>query len=241
MRYVPEIEGIIDRRILINFRVDKNVLENYLPYPFKPKTVKGKGVAGICLIRLKNIRPKGFPAFLGISSENGAHRIAVEWNENGKTKEGVFIPRRDTSSRINAFAGGRLFPGTHHLSNYSVKESDGKYFVKFENKDGTYLQIEAKKSINFSTNSIFDKLEEASEFFERGSLGYTPNKEEKCFDGIELNIHNWEVTPMEVQSVKSSFFEDNTTFPEGSYEFDNALLMEGIKHEWKKSHIKNWI
>jgi len=30
-----------------------------------------------CLIRLKDIRPRFFPSFLGISSENAAHRIAV--------------------------------------------------------------------------------------------------------------------------------------------------------------------
>ena len=91
---IPKIKGIIDRRILINYQIDQNVLENYLPKPFRPKLVKGKGVAGICLIRLKEIRPKGLPKQFGISSENGAHRIAVEWTENGIIKEGVYIPRR---------------------------------------------------------------------------------------------------------------------------------------------------
>jgi len=74
---IPKIKGIIDRRILINYQVDREVLGNFLPKPFKPKLVNGKGIAGICLIRLKEIRPKGLPKFMGISSENGAHRIAV--------------------------------------------------------------------------------------------------------------------------------------------------------------------
>ena len=99
---IPKIKGIIDRRVLINYQVDKKVLETYLPKPFSPTLVKGKGIAGICLIRLKEIRPKGLPKYLGISSENGAHRIAVEWIENGEKKEGVYIPRRDTSSKLNS-------------------------------------------------------------------------------------------------------------------------------------------
>ena len=57
--------------------------------PFRPKLVKGKGIAGICLIRLKQIRPRFVPSFLGISSGNAAHRIAVEWDEHGETKPGV--------------------------------------------------------------------------------------------------------------------------------------------------------
>jgi len=110
---IPKIRGIIDRRILINYQIEKEALENYLPKPFRPKLVEGKGIAGICLIRLKEIRPKGLPRQIGISSENGAHRIAVEWNDNDEIKEGVYIPRRDTSSRLNSWAGGTIFPGVH--------------------------------------------------------------------------------------------------------------------------------
>src|ERR1700692_2401811 len=98
---IPVIRGIIDRRILVNFRVDPDVLARIVPAPFRPKLVKGAGMAGVCLIRLKGIRPRVVPAVMGISSENAAHRIAVEWDQGGETKEGVFIPRRDTSSRLN--------------------------------------------------------------------------------------------------------------------------------------------
>src|SRR5689334_15935739 len=105
---LPTIHGFIDRRILVNFTVDPDVVHKIIPEPFKPKVYKGKAIVGICLIRLKSIKPKGLPDFLGISSENGAHRIAVEWDEEGETKEGVYIPRRDTSLRLNTVVGGRL-------------------------------------------------------------------------------------------------------------------------------------
>jgi uncharacterized protein YqjF (DUF2071 family) len=102
----PAMRGIIDRRILANFRIDPELLANVLPSPFRPKLVNGKGIAGICLIRLKQIRPRFVPAFMGIWSENAAHRIAVEWDQYGEAKEGVCIPRRDTSSRLNTLVGG---------------------------------------------------------------------------------------------------------------------------------------
>ena len=89
---IPTIQGLIDRRVLVNFRVDPDVLSRVCPSPFRPQTVNGFGVAGICLIRLKHIRPRILPSFLGISSENAAHRIAVEWDSNGVTKTGVYIP-----------------------------------------------------------------------------------------------------------------------------------------------------
>lgn len=227
---IPKITGVIDRRILINYQIDKDVLENYLPEPFRPKLVKGKGIAGICLIRLKEIRPKGLPKQIGISSENGAHRIAVEWTENGELKEGVYIPRRDTSSKLNALAGGTLFPGVHHLAKFTVHEKDGNYEVSFESEDHTSLSIKASETDTWNTESIFENLECVSDFFEKGSVGYSPNK--NSFDGLELKAKNWEVSVLEVESVKSSFFENEAIFPKGSVKFDNALLMKNIQHEW---------
>lgn len=76
---IPVMSGLIDRRILVNFRVEPRVLEGLLPKPFRPKVVHGHGMAGVCLIRLKQLRPRFVPGRFGITSENAAHRIAVEW------------------------------------------------------------------------------------------------------------------------------------------------------------------
>lgn len=237
---IPTIKGTIERRILINYQVDKDIIANYLPHPFRPKLVNGKAIAGICLIRLKAIRPKGLPAAIGISSENGAHRIAVEWTEKGQTKEGVYIPRRDTSSRLNSLAGGRVFPGVHHLADFTVEESDGKYAIAFKSEDGTTLAITAQETNAWNQESIFGCFADASAFLKRGAVGYSPGKEGVQFDGLELNTEKWEVSPLAVTHVRSSFFEDETIFPQGSVKFDNALLMKSIEHEWKSlKEIRN--
>ena len=227
---IPIIKGVIDRRILINYQIDPEVLAGYLPYPFSPKLVNGKGIGGICLIRLKEIRPKGLPKQIGISSENGAHRIAVEWTENGQVKEGVFVPRRDTSSRLNAFAGGRIFPGVHHLAQFSVKETATNYDVSFVSDDNTTLSIKAAVTDEWNSDSVFEDLACVSAFFEKGAVGYSPNGQ--AFDGLELKAYRWKVSLLAVESVHSGFFENTDIFPKGSVKFDNALLMKDIEHEW---------
>ena len=57
---IPVMRGVIDRRILANYRVDPECLQRILPAPFRPQLVDGHGIAGICLIRLKQIRPRFF-------------------------------------------------------------------------------------------------------------------------------------------------------------------------------------
>jgi hypothetical protein len=230
---IPIIRGFIERRILVNFRVAAPVLARLLPSPFRPKLVNGEGMAGVCLIRLKDIRPRVLPSILGISSENAAHRIAVEWDQGHEIKEGVFIPRRDTSSRLNTLLGGRLFPGVHHHAAFQVQEHDDRYRVELNSDDRhTHLMVEGQVANELPPTSIFESLKEASDFFERGSLGYSGTAKPGQFDGLELRSFNWQVQPLAVDKVESSFFDNRSLFPAGSVVFDCALLMRGIEHEW---------
>jgi uncharacterized protein YqjF (DUF2071 family) len=234
---LPTIHGDIDRRILVNFTADPAVVRHLLPAPFQPQLYQGKAVVGICLIRLRQVKPKGLPSWLGINSENGAHRIAVEWEEAGQLRQGVYIPRRDTSLCLNALAGGRLFPGKHHLAKFQVREVGSAYDIGFTSVDGTNLRVEAQETSCFAPTSIFPSLAAASAFFEQGAVGYSPGTH--GYEGLRLHARQWQVRSLSVQRVQSSFFEDTSLFPPGSVEFDNALLMTNIEHEWHSLAVKS--
>jgi Uncharacterized conserved protein (COG2071) len=231
---LPTMHGLIDRRMLVNFRVRPEVAGALLPPFFRPKLVRGWAMAGICLIRVKDIRPRGFPAWFGVSSENAAHRIAVEWGANGAMREGVFIPRRDTSSRLQTFVGGRVFPGQHHHANFDVAEHDDNLRLWMNSRDdATAVELHARVATELPAGSVFKSLDEASDFFARGGVGYSATDTPGCCDGLELCTDGWRVKPLKVLTVKSSFFDDEKIFPGGSIEFDCALLMRNIPHEWR--------
>jgi hypothetical protein len=185
---IPIIRGVIDRRILVNYRVDAAVLARTLPAPFRPTVVNGAGMAGVCLIRLTGIRPRFLPPLVGFSSENAAHRIAVEWDDDGITKEGVFVPRRDTSSRLNTLAGGRLFPGVHHHAAFRVREHEDRYRIEVNSDDRhTRLLVEGHVAPELPPTSVFGSLKGASDFFERRSLGYSAAPVPGHYDGLALD------------------------------------------------------
>ena len=184
--------------MLVNYVADPKVVQRIVPQPFQPKIYNGKAIIGICLIRLKYIRPKGLPYFIGIGSENAAHRIAVEWEEDGQIKEGVFIPRRDSSSWLNNLTGGRIFPGKHYHAKFDVKELNGNYHIAFKSSDDTSVSVDAVVSDTIDSDSIFKDLDLASQFFQNEKL-----------------------------------------FPKNSVQFDNALLMTNIRHEWRSIESKS--
>lgn len=234
MNRMPAMVGTIDRRLLVNYRVEPEVLRGMLPRPFRPQIVAGVGIAGICLIRLSGLRPIGTPAAVGITSENAAHRVAVEWGGRDEPSRGVYIPRRDTKSRLTTLFGGRLFPGVHHRARFEVHEGEGKFEVAFTSVDRTaHVSVVAAVSRDLSSGSVFASLAEASAFFAEAPLGYSATHDPQRFDGLELQCNRWAIEPLEVDRVESSFFEDGSIFPAGSCEFDSAFLMRDIAATWR--------
>lgn len=229
----PNVHGIIRRRLLVNFRVDPDVIQQHLPAPFRPKLHDGHAIAGICLIRLEDIRPRRVPRFLGLSSENAAHRIAVVWEDGGETREGVYIPRRDTGSCISHCGGGRVFPGEHHRANFQVTDDGDRIELHMRADDeGAQVDVIGRVAQDLPADSIFRSVSDASAFFEPGSLGYSVTADANRLDGIMLKTHSWAVTPLAIERACSSYFSDETLFPPGSVTFDCALLMRNIAHEW---------
>jgi hypothetical protein len=217
---MKSIGGIIARRLLVNYRCDPDIVRGMVPEALTPKLHAGYAIAGICLIRLEQMRPIGLPATLGLSSENAAHRIAVVGAEG---REGVFIPRRDTSSLVNAALGGLVFPVEQHRAHFEVEDDGRRVSLEMDGEAG--LRVCGVEAETLPSSSIFNSLEESSSFFREGSVGLAPNG-----TGVELVTEGWEVSAFEVTELRSAFFD---ALPEGAAQFDHALVMRNLRHEWR--------
>lgn len=236
MNAMRTIEGVIERRLLVNYRVAPDVAARLVPQPFRPQLVGGWAVAGICLIRLGQLRPRGVPRAFGLRAENAAHRIAVEWNTSSTpsgTARGVWIPRRDTGSLVSVALGGRLFPGEHHRARFDVEESADRLRVALRSADGTTaVDVSAETAAELTGSRLFGDLLEASRFFEDGSTGYSATHGHNRHDGLELSTSAWRVTALRVTEAGSSFFDDAERFPVGSVTLDCGLLMRQVPVTW---------
>lgn len=231
---IPTIQGLIKRRILANFRADPEVVQRILPPQFRPKLHDGHAIVGVCLIRLEQIRPVGLPPFLGIASENAAHRISVQWlDESGALREGVFIARRDTGSILNHLAGGTLFPGEHHRADFTVTDDGASLDFRMTSQDhSANVELRGHDAETLPATSSFRSVAETSAFFEAGSLGYSVTKRGRHLDGLTLKTTQWRVAPLAVSEINATWFQDEKRFPKGAIAFDHALIMRNIPHEW---------
>jgi hypothetical protein len=232
---IPRLKGIIRRRLLINYRADPSAVQRLLPEPFRPKLHDGLALVGICLIRLEYIRPAFVPRGIGVSSENAAHRVAVVWTDHsGTEREGVYILRRDSNSWLNQLAGGRLFPGRHHPARFQVRDDGAAIDLTLKTRDGAAdVHVTGRDGNLLPSTSCFASLNAASAFFEGGSVGFSPTNDAMQSDGMTLRIRNWAVRPLSVSRAWTRFFEGSRDFPGGSIDFDHALIMRDIEHEWR--------
>ena len=233
MKTSPDIEAVIDRRLLLNFRVDPETAARLVPAPFRPSLSTGFAIAGVCLIRLTELRPHGFPRAIGITTESAAHRFAVEWDTEHGTEHGVYIPRRDTDSRLSVLLGGRLFPGDHQHCSLRAREGNGSHDIKLTSADlTTTISVKARAASSLPNGSVFRDIDDASEFFRRDTLGYSETRRRGHYDGLELRAEHWNIEPLSVDHVGSSYFASPANFPPGTIEFDCGLSMSRTPARW---------
>lgn len=233
---LPVLNGIIDRRILINYSVEPEVVSSLLPTHLRPLVVNGYASGGICLIRLKHIGLKYTPSIFRITSENAAYRFLVTCKDKGGWVRGVYIPRRTTDSWLNVVVAGKLFAWPHYPARFESTEDKGRYSVRMGPDDGPVeLEITAHRTDDFPEHSMFRSLAEASLCFANCNLGISPATHSRSFKTICLETSTWSVAPLVVDKLCSAYFSDTRRFPKGSIAFDNALLMEGIQHAWRET------
>jgi hypothetical protein len=217
----------MQRRILVNYRLRPEAVAAMLPPPFRPHLVHGHGIAGICLIRLGHVRPAGLPPALGITTENAAHRIAVEWDTADGPVTGVYIPRRDTSSPMAVLLGGRAFPGWQHRAAFTVEEGAGAYRIEVSSRDRRVaITVAAQETDAMVAGSVFASVDDASAFFRCAPVGYACTPAAGVFDGVALATHGWTMAPLQLDEVRSSMF-DGIGVP------DSAFLMAGVDTTWR--------
>jgi hypothetical protein len=229
------VRTVIDRRLLLTVRMDRGVVQRLLPEGLRPRLVDGSAVGGICFLRLRDLHSAGL-AVPGVITENVAHRFAITRDDAEGAESGVYVPRRDTSSRIAALLGGRLIEGELSRAKFEVHDTGSRVCINVVGRGGLEIQVTAHATVA-STSSLFGTVEEESHFYQDACIAYSPNRRRGVIEAVELESERWTGTPMRVEHFCSSVFEDEETFPRGSWSLDSAMLVRNVRAEWSPATL----
>jgi uncharacterized protein YqjF (DUF2071 family) len=233
------VEAFFKSSLVLTFAVPKEQLQNLIPECLQLDTFNDKyAFLAVAMVQTKDLRPKGFPKFMGNDFFLIGYRVFVRYTTNdGKNLRGLYILKSETDKKKMELMGN-IF--THY--NYTTTD-----ILKIENESS--LKIKSIKS-NFSVaidvtqtevslpqDSPFENWKEARRF--AGPLPFTftynqPKNEVLIIEGVR---QNWIPKPVKVIDYKFGFLNAlNLT----QYTLANAFIIENIPYHWKKGRIEEW-
>jgi hypothetical protein len=223
---VSGVPAHFERRIVLNYRIDPAIASRAMPPPFRPHLESGWAIGGLCIAHLRPAVPRFVRSVVSV-----AHRFVVETPGGGPA---VYVPRRDTSSLVATLIGGRVVPGVQQRATIVSTLDDGAVAVDLSSTDGR-MQVELRAQVRSEIDpaSVYRDEADASAALRHAPMGYSPARSAGRLEVVELCADDWRLTPLSIDRVASSYFDDVRMFPVGSIEPDSAFVMTDVAHRWR--------
>lgn len=233
------VEAYFESSIVFTFAVPKEELQNHIPACLQLDTFEDQwAFIAVAMVQTKDLRPKGFPKFMGNDFFLIGYRVFVRYtNKAGKSLRGLYILKSETDKKkMEIF--GNLF--THY--NYTTTD------IKQEEYQNTkeISSIKSKFNIKIAKSEDPIDLPQLSPFADwkeaRRFAGPLPNtftynektKEVLIIDGVR---QNWRPNPIKVLDYHFDFLN---TLNLDKVLLANAFIIENIPYHWKKGKKEVW-
>lgn len=233
------VETFFESSLVLTYAVQKAELENLIPECLSLDTFDDKwAFIAIALVQTKDLRPKGFPPFMGNDFFLAGFRVFVRYTNNkGKRLRGLYILKSETNKLKMSFFGN-IF--TH----YNYTTTDIKFVKELKRINITSLKsdldIEVKtigEVVPLPKDSPFKDWKEARRFAGPLPFTFTYNSKTKEVLIIEGVRQNWIPQPVEVIRSQVGFIREKKF---NSIVLANAFLIENVPYYWRKGKIEIW-
>lgn len=232
-------ETFFKSSLVLTYAIPKEELKILIPECLELDTFNDHwAFIAVALVETKNLRPKGFPAFMGNDFILAGFRVFVRYtNTQGKRLRGLYILKSETNKKKMSFFGN-IFThynyGTTDIKFVSTNERVTVYSIKSD------IDIEViinKPEAGLPAGSPFKDWKEARRFAGPLPFTFTYNNKTSEVLIIEGVRENW--TPAPVETVKSKVgFIIQKDFK--GIVLANAFIIENIPYYWKKGKKEIW-
>jgi hypothetical protein len=225
--------------LVLTYAVPKEELKDMIPACLELDTLNDQwAFIAVALVDTKNLRPKGFPAFMGNDFILAGYRIFVRYTNNkGKRLRGLYILKSETNSKKMSFFGNIFTHYNYTTTDIKFETSNEKIFVFSKKSDLDIEVIINKPDILLPLNSPFLDWKEARRFAGPLPFTFTYNDKTKEVLIIEGVRENWTPGPVEIIKSKVGFISQiglNGIVPA------NAFIIKNIPYYWKKGKMEKW-
>lgn len=233
------VEAFFESSLVLTFAVPKEQLAPLIPECLQLDTFKDKwAFIAIAMVQTKDLRPKGFPKFMGNDFFLIGYRVFVRYTNNaGKNLRGLYILKSETDKKKMEFMGN-IFTHYNYTTTDIIQNESRDSLSISSTKSKFKLKIDkTEPAISLPENSPFTDWKEARRFAGPLPFTFTYNPATKQVLIIEGVRHNWTPAPVKVADYNFNFLNslnlDNPILA-------NAFIIKNIPYYWKKGKIETW-
>jgi hypothetical protein len=234
-----EVEAFFEHSIVLTFAFPKQQIAHLIPECLTLDTFNDEwAFIAVAFVQTKNLRPKGFPEFLGNNFVLIGYRVFVRYTNNaGKRLRGLYILKSETDKKLMEIMGN-IFTHYNYTTTDIIQEHDGQKFSIRSKQSNLKVELETSETVvELPELSPFADWKEARRF--AGPLPftftYTPStKEVLIIEGVR---ESWIPAPVKVLNYHIPFL-NSPGMNNGI--LANSFIIKNIPYYWKKGKTEQW-
>lgn len=235
------VEAFFESSLVFTFAIPKEQIQQLIPECLELDTFNDKwAFIAVAMVQTKELRPKGFPKFLGNNFFLIGYRVFVRYtNKAGKRLRGLYILKSETDKKKMELLGNIFTHYNYATTDINQQKQNGTTEINSKKSDFKILIDNSEnEDISLPTGSPFTDWKEARKFSGPLPFTFTYNNATNEVLIIEGVRENWKPTPVKVINCNFSFI-DNMKLT--NTRLANAFIIKNIPYYWKKGKIEQWI
>lgn len=233
------VEAFFESSLVLTFAVPKEQLQNVIPECLQLDIFQDKwAFVAVAMVQTKDLRPKGFPKFMGNDFFLIGYRVFVRYRTvAGKDLRGLYILKSETDKKKMEFMGNIFTHYKYTTTDITQIEKDKAREISSVNSNFRLLIDKAEEDISLPESSPFADWKEARRFAGPLPFTFTFNKETNEVLTIEGVRQNWTPKPIKVIDYDFKFL--------GALKLENPILanafvIKNVPYYWKKGKTEIW-
>ena len=233
------VDAFFESSLVLTFAVPKEELEHLIPECLTLDTFQDKwAFIAIAMVQTKDLKPKGFPRFMGNDFFLIGYRVFVRYtNKAGKNLRGLYILKSETDKPKMTFRGNIFTHYNYTTTDITQTEHETTKEISSIKSNFKIIIDKETENIPLPLLSPFADWKEARRFAGPLPFTFTYNKKTKEVLIIEGVRENW--TPATVNVIEYNF-EFLKTLKLQNPLLANAFIIKNIPYYWKKGKIEIW-
>jgi len=233
------VEAFFESSLVFTYAVPKEEIQYLIPECLEPDTLNDKwAFIAVAMVQTKDLRPKGFPKFMGNDFFLIGYRVFVRYTNNaGKRLRGLYILKSQTNKKKMEFFGNMF---THYkYTTTDIQQSRINNMIEINSVQPDFrIKVETgNEEISLPEKSPFSDWKEARRFAGPLPFTFTYNKKTKTVLIIEGVRENWTPMPVKIIDCTISFIK-SLNLKEAV--LANAFIITDIPYYWKKGKKEKW-